>query len=105
VALFLMSSVRERLEVANVPPTYRGFPSRSLPPGSRSGVYGFFRNVYLLRVTVSMDPVLVKSALIAVAVLDASDCSSHRLGSCGPEISVKANPKVEEVLEVLAGAQ
>ncbi|MBN2123567.1 MAG: NADH-quinone reductase [Deltaproteobacteria bacterium] len=26
VALFLMSSVRERLEVANVPPTYRGLP-------------------------------------------------------------------------------
>ncbi len=26
VALFLMSSVRERLEIANVPPTYRGLP-------------------------------------------------------------------------------
>jgi len=26
VALFLMSSVRERLELANVPPTYRGLP-------------------------------------------------------------------------------
>ncbi|MEW6665156.1 MAG: Rnf-Nqr domain containing protein [Thermodesulfobacteriota bacterium] len=26
IALFLMSSVRERLEVANVPPTYRGLP-------------------------------------------------------------------------------
>ena len=26
IALFLMSSVRERLELANVPPTYRGLP-------------------------------------------------------------------------------
>jgi electron transport complex protein RnfA len=26
VALFLMSSARERLELANVPPTYRGLP-------------------------------------------------------------------------------
>ena len=26
IALFLMSSVRERLEIANVPPTYRGLP-------------------------------------------------------------------------------
>jgi electron transport complex protein RnfA len=26
VALFLMSSVRERLELANVPPTFRGLP-------------------------------------------------------------------------------
>ncbi|HUU80102.1 MAG TPA: Rnf-Nqr domain containing protein [Acidobacteriota bacterium] len=26
IALFLMSSVRERLEIANIPPTYRGLP-------------------------------------------------------------------------------
>jgi len=26
IALFLMSSVRERLDLANVPPTYRGLP-------------------------------------------------------------------------------
>ena len=26
IALFLMSSVREKLEIANVPPTYRGLP-------------------------------------------------------------------------------
>ena len=33
VALFLMSSVRERLEVANVPPTYRGLPIAFITAG------------------------------------------------------------------------
>jgi len=56
-----------------------------------------FSGMSIFKGGLSMDPVLVKSALIAVAVLDASDCSSHRLGSCGQKFSVKANPKVEEV--------
>ncbi|HEX9910446.1 MAG TPA: Rnf-Nqr domain containing protein, partial [Desulfatiglandales bacterium] len=33
IALFLMSSVRERLEVANVPPTYRGLPIAFITAG------------------------------------------------------------------------
>ena len=33
VALFLMSSVRERLDVANVPPTYRGLPIAFITAG------------------------------------------------------------------------
>ena len=33
LALFLMSSVRERLEVANVPPTYRGLPIAFITAG------------------------------------------------------------------------
>jgi electron transport complex protein RnfA len=33
IALFLMSSVREKLEVANVPPTYRGLPIAFITAG------------------------------------------------------------------------
>ncbi|MEJ2723538.1 MAG: Rnf-Nqr domain containing protein [Deltaproteobacteria bacterium] len=33
IALFLMSSVRERLELANVPPTYRGLPIAFITAG------------------------------------------------------------------------
>jgi len=52
-----------------------------------------------------MDPVLVKSAIIALAGLDAYGLLfGIGLALAAQKFAVKANPKVEEVLEVLAGA-
>jgi len=57
-------------------------------------------------VYVSIDPILVKSALIALAVLGCIGLLfGIGLALAAQKFAVKANPKVEEVLEVLAGAQ
>jgi electron transport complex protein RnfB len=53
-----------------------------------------------------MDPVLVTSALIALAVLACIGLVfGIGLALAAQKFAVKVNPKVEEVLEVLAGAQ
>jgi Na+-translocating ferredoxin:NAD+ oxidoreductase subunit B len=53
-----------------------------------------------------MDPILVKSALIALAVLGCIGLLfGIGLALAAQKFAVKGNPKVEEVLEVLAGAQ
>ena len=53
-----------------------------------------------------MDPVLVTSALIALAVLGCIGLVfGVGLALAAQKFAVKVNPKVEEVLEVLAGAQ
>lgn len=53
-----------------------------------------------------MDPVLVKLALGGLAVLACIGLFfGIGLAIAAQKFAVKANPKVEEVLEVLAGAQ
>jgi electron transport complex protein RnfB len=53
-----------------------------------------------------MDPALIKSAFVAVAVLACIGLIfGIGLAMAAQKFAVKANPKVEEVLEVLAGAQ
>ena len=53
-----------------------------------------------------MDPILIKSALTALAVLGSIGLIfGIGLAIAAQKFAVKANPKVEEVLEVLAGAQ
>jgi electron transport complex protein RnfB len=53
-----------------------------------------------------MDPALFKSALVALAVLACIGLVfGIGLAMAAQKFAVKANPKVEEVLEVLAGAQ
>jgi electron transport complex protein RnfB len=53
-----------------------------------------------------MDPVLIKLALIAIVVLGCIGLFfGIGLALAAHKFAVEANPKVEEVLEVLAGAQ
>jgi len=53
-----------------------------------------------------MDPVLVKMALIGLGVLGCIGLVfGIGLALAAHKFAVKINPKVEEVLEVLAGAQ
>ena len=53
-----------------------------------------------------MDPYLLKMALIAVVVLGCIGLIfGIGLAMAAQKFAVKVNPKVEEVLEVLAGAQ
>ena len=53
-----------------------------------------------------MDSALITTALIALAVLGSIGLLfGIGLGAAAHKFAVQANPKVEEVLEVLAGAQ
>jgi electron transport complex protein RnfB len=68
--------------------------------------WAFQECLYSKRKRSEMDPYLLKMALIAVVVLGCIGLVfGIGLAMAAQKFAVKVNPKVEEVVEVLAGAQ